>query len=152
MLDPNSINSPIAIVGIAAIMPQAPDAATFWANIREGRYSVTDVPPARWDPALYFSEDHGEPDKTYSKIGGWVREFPWDPIRWKLPIPPKVAEQLDEGQRWAVSAARSALLDAGSAQVASLLATIPHDAIRAAQAGLLADMDRVADVLYGRTP
>ena len=28
--------------------------------------------------------------------------------------------------------------------------TIPHDAIRTAQAGLLADMDRVADVLYER--
>jgi hypothetical protein len=34
--------------------------------------------------------------------------------------------------------------------VAALLGTIPHDAIRAAQAGLLADMDRVADVLYDR--
>jgi acyl transferase domain-containing protein len=105
--------SPVAIVGIAAIMPQAPDADTFWANIKQGRYSVTDVPPERWDPALYFSADHDEPDKTYSKIGGWVREFPWDPIRWKLPVPPKVAAQMDDGQRWAVSAARSALLDAG---------------------------------------
>ena len=105
--------SPVAIVGIAAIMPQAPDAPTFWSNIKQGRYSVTDVPPERWDPALYFSADHDAPDKTYSKIGGWVREFPWDPIRWKLPVPPKVAAQMDEGQRWAVSAARAALLDAG---------------------------------------
>ncbi len=112
MADLNTV-SPVAIVGIAAIMPQAPDAETFWANIKQGRYSVTDVPPERWDPALYFSSDHDAPDKTYSKIGGWVREFPWDPIRWKLPVPPKVAEQMDEGQRWAVSAARSALLDAG---------------------------------------
>ena len=105
--------SPVAIVGVAAIMPQAPDAATFWANIKQARYSVTEVPPERWDPALYFSADHDAPDKTYSKIGGWVREFPWDPIRWKLPVPPKVAAQMDEGQRWAVSAARAALLDAG---------------------------------------
>ncbi len=113
MLDPNANNSPVAVVGIAAIMPQAPDAASFWANIRQGRYCITEVPPERWDPALYYSPDHAAPDKTYSKIGGWVREFPWDPMRWKLPVPPKVAEQLDEGQRWAVSAARSALLDAG---------------------------------------
>ena len=28
------------------------------------------------------------PDKTYSKIGGWVRAFEWDPLGWKLPIPP----------------------------------------------------------------
>jgi acyl transferase domain-containing protein len=87
--------APVAIVGIAAIMPQAPDADTFWANIKQGRYSVTEVSPERWDPALYFCADHDAADKTYSKIGGWVREFPWDPIRWKLPVPPKVAAQMD---------------------------------------------------------
>ncbi|MEI2825289.1 MAG: beta-ketoacyl synthase N-terminal-like domain-containing protein [Dermatophilaceae bacterium] len=46
-------------------------------------------------------------------MGGWVREFEWDPIRWRLPIPPTVAAQMDEGQRWALSAARRALMDAG---------------------------------------
>ncbi|MBL0087595.1 MAG: acyl-CoA dehydrogenase family protein [Ideonella sp.] len=50
-----------------------------------------------------------------------------------------------EGVRWVAGS-----VDAGSADVAALLATIPHDAIRAAQAGLLADMDRVADILYAR--
>jgi alkylation response protein AidB-like acyl-CoA dehydrogenase len=51
-----------------------------------------------------------------------------------------------EGVRWVAGA-----VDAGSPEVAALLAAIPHEAIRVAQAGLLADMDRVADVLYGRT-
>ena len=51
-----------------------------------------------------------------------------------------------EGVRWVAGS-----VDAGSPDVAALLAAIPHDAIRAAQAGLLADMDRVADVLYGRS-
>ncbi len=50
-----------------------------------------------------------------------------------------------EGVRWVAGS-----VDAGSAQVGPLLATIPHDAIRAAQAGMLADMDLVADVLYER--
>jgi acyl transferase domain-containing protein len=106
-------SSPIAVVGVGAIMPDAPDADTFWANITGGRYSITDVPPERWDPALYYSSDHAEPDKTYSTIGGWVRDFPWDPASWKLPIPPKVADQMDDGQRWAIAAARAALVDAG---------------------------------------
>ncbi len=106
-------SSPVAVVGVGAIMPNAPDADAFWANITGGRYSITEVPAERWDPALYFSPDHDEADKTYSTIGGWVREYPWDPIRWKLPVPPKVADQMDDGQRWAISAARSALLDAG---------------------------------------
>ena len=50
-----------------------------------------------------------------------------------------------EGVRWVAGS-----IDAGSADVAPLLATIPHDAIRASQSGLLADMDHVADMLYGR--
>jgi alkylation response protein AidB-like acyl-CoA dehydrogenase len=50
-----------------------------------------------------------------------------------------------EGVRWVAGS-----VTAGSADVAPLLATIPHDAIRNSQAGLLADMDAVADVLYHR--
>ena len=103
----------VAIVGMGAVMPGAEDAATFWHNIREGRSSITDVPPERWDPELYYDPDPAAPDKTYTRIGGWVRAFPWEPFAWKLPIPPKVADQLDEGQKWAISVARSALLDAG---------------------------------------
>ena len=104
---------PIAIVGIGAIMPEAPNAVAFWNNITEGRYSITDVPKDRWDPDLYYDPDPRVPDKTYSRIGGWVREFPWDPIAWRLPIPPKVGDQMDDTQKWAVSAARAALVDAG---------------------------------------
>ncbi len=105
--------NPVAVVGLAAIMPMAPDGDAFWANITGGRYCITEVTPDRWDSALYYSPDHSARDKTYSIIGGWVREFEWDPIRWRLPIPPTVAAQMDEGQRWALSAARRALMDAG---------------------------------------
>ena len=82
---------PIAIVGVGAIMPDAPDAATFWDNIKSGRYRISDVPPDRWDPELYYDPDPHAPDKTYSKIGGWVRDYAWDPLAWQLPIPPKVS-------------------------------------------------------------
>ena len=53
----------------------------------------------------------------------------------------KVAE---EGQRWVIGARTEPALAAGVA------ATLPLDRIRAAQAGLIADLDRVADALYGR--
>ena len=104
---------PIAIVGMGAIMPDAPTGAAFWANITGGRYSITDVPKDRWDPDLYYDQDPRAPDKTYSRIGAWIREFPWDPIGWRLPLPPKVSDQMDESQKWAVAAAREALIDAG---------------------------------------
>ncbi len=104
---------PIAVVGVSAIMPDAADAATFWGNIKSGRYSISDVPPDRWDPQLYYDSDPHAPDKTYSRIGGWVRDFAWEPLAWKLPIPPAVSVQMDGGQKWAVACTRSALLDAG---------------------------------------
>jgi len=105
---------PIAVVGVSAIMPDALDAATFWANIKAGRYSISDVPPERWDPELFYDPDpHTPEDKTYSRIGGWVRQFPWESFAWRLPIPPAVSAQMDDGQKWAVAGARSALLDAG---------------------------------------
>ncbi|MBX7432208.1 acyltransferase domain-containing protein, partial [Mycobacterium sp. Y57] len=104
---------PIAVVGVAAIMPGAPDATSFWANIKAGQYSISDVPPERWDPELYYDPDPQAPDKTYSRIGGWVRDFTWEPLAWKLPIPPAVSAQMDTGQQWAVAGTRAALLDAG---------------------------------------
>jgi acyl transferase domain-containing protein len=106
-------SQPVAIVGIGAIMPGAPDAAAFWDNITKGVYGITDVPKDRWDPDLYYDPDPRAPDKTYSRIGGWVTDFPWDPIAWRLPIPPKVGAQMDDSQKWAVAAARMALTDAG---------------------------------------
>ncbi|SPF53309.1 hypothetical protein SBA4_5570002 [Candidatus Sulfopaludibacter sp. SbA4] len=74
----------IAIVGVGAILPDAPNVAAFWDNIKKGRYSISEVAPERWDPALYYDSDHGAPDKTYSKIGGWVRDYEWDPLKWRL--------------------------------------------------------------------
>ncbi len=103
----------IAVVGVGAILPDAPDVHRFWTNVREGRYSIGDVTPDRWDPARYFDPDPHAPDKTYSKIGGWVRDAPWDPLAWRLPIPPKVAAAMDVGQQWAVACTREALLDYG---------------------------------------
>ncbi len=103
----------IAIVGISCVLPDAPDAGTFWKNVTAGRYSISEVDPARWDPRLYYDPDPSAPDKTYSTIGGWVREAPWDPLGWKLPIPPRVNDAMDEAQRWAVSCTRAALLDWG---------------------------------------
>lgn len=52
----------------------------------------------------------------------------------------KVAE---EGVRWVAGAAGSDLT--------ALLSALPMDAVRAAQTGLLNDMNTVADALYGRT-
>ena len=103
----------VAVVGVGAIMPDAPDAPTFWQNIKSGRYSITEVSPERWNPDDYYDPDPLAPDKTYSKIGGWVRDYTFDPFAWRMPIPPKVLAVMDGAQQWAVAICREALLDYG---------------------------------------
>ncbi|WP_198950312.1 acyl-CoA dehydrogenase family protein [Kineosporia sp. A_224] len=56
----------------------------------------------------------------------------------------------DDGVRWVVGAA-DAPASGGAVDAAALAAALPLDAVRAAQAGLVTDLDRVADVLYART-
>ncbi len=101
----------VAIVGLGAILPDAPNAPAFRDNVWKKRYSIIDVPPERWSAEDYFDPDPSAPDKTYSKIGSWVRGFEFDWKRFK--IPPTVSNQMDEGQQWAVSIAAEALADYG---------------------------------------
>ena len=101
----------VAIVGLGAILPDAPNARAFWANIINRRYSITETPPDRWRIADYYDPDPAAPDKTYSKIGGWVRDFTFDWQRYRMP--PKVAQAMDPSQQWATTAATEALGDYG---------------------------------------
>jgi acyl transferase domain-containing protein len=113
MLD-ETADRAIAIVGVGSVLPDARDTVAFWDNLRTGRYSVSDVPAERWDTASYYDADPHALDKSYSKIGGWVKDAPWEPIAWKLPIPPRVADAMDGGQKWALACTREALLDYGA--------------------------------------
>jgi acyl transferase domain-containing protein/acyl carrier protein len=103
----------IAIVGVGAVLPDAPNVLAFWKNVKDGRYSISEVTPDRWDPALYYDPDHSAPDKTYSTIGGWVREHVWEPMKWRLAVPPRVVDAMDESQKWAIACTREALQDYG---------------------------------------
>ncbi len=101
----------IAIVGLGAILPDAAGVAAFWQNILGKRYSISETPSDRWSLADYYDPDPRTPDKTYSKIGGWVRGYEFDWKRFKMP--PKVAASMDQGQQWAVTIAADALADYG---------------------------------------
>ena len=106
----------IAIVGAGAILPDAANVSAFWENVKNGRYSITEVDRDRWDPALYYDPDHNAPDKTYSTIGGWARDYVWDPMKWRLAVPPRVIAAMDESQKWAIACTREALEDYGYPQ------------------------------------
>ncbi|MFA6578616.1 MAG: SDR family NAD(P)-dependent oxidoreductase [Elusimicrobiota bacterium] len=102
---------PIAIIGLGGIFPDAADIPTYWKNILAKKNCISEVPADHWDWRLYYSEDRSAPDKTYSKIGGFVRGFHFDSL--PLRIPPHVAKQMDVVQQFAVACTAEALRDAG---------------------------------------
>ena len=68
----------------------------------------------RWgDPNLYYDPDPKAPDKTYSRIGGFLQDFTFDPLAYR--IPPSVAKSMDRTQQLAVACVADALRDAGLA-------------------------------------
>ncbi len=101
----------VAIIGVGAVLPDAPNAKKFWENVVSARYSITDVPEDRWSSAEYYDPDPKAVGKTYSKIGGWVRDFSFDTLKYR--IPPRVAAAMDMAQMWGIAAAHEALTDAG---------------------------------------
>ncbi len=103
----------IAVVGMGAVLPDAFDVPSFWNNIVNNKYSVIDVPGDRWNSDLYYDPDHSAVDKTYSKIGAFVRGYQFDPLKNGLAIPPKLLAEMDIAQQWALAVSQQALKDYG---------------------------------------
>lgn len=123
----------IAIVGLGGCFPGADNVETFWKNICAGHVAIREVPKDRWDPELYFSIDHAAPEKTYSKIGGFIERVRFDSKRFR--IPPKTLGAIDDVQKMALTAVADALQDAG-------LETLPGS-----NDGKIFDRNRVAVIL-----
>jgi acyl transferase domain-containing protein/NAD(P)H-dependent flavin oxidoreductase YrpB (nitropropane dioxygenase family)/NADP-dependent 3-hydroxy acid dehydrogenase YdfG/acyl carrier protein len=100
----------VAVVGMAAVLPGAPDLATYWANVVSGVDSIREVPPDRWDPSVYFVPDGAE-DFSTSKWGGFIEPVPFDPVTFG--IPPLSLAAIEPVQLIALEVARRALADAG---------------------------------------
>ena len=75
---------PIAVVGLGCVLPDAHDPAQLWQNVLASRVAISDLPPH--DLRDFFAEgDLPVPDKTYSRLGGWVRGFVPDPALGTFP-------------------------------------------------------------------
>ncbi|MGH3777577.1 MAG: beta-ketoacyl synthase N-terminal-like domain-containing protein [Pseudonocardiaceae bacterium] len=103
----------VAIVGMAAVFPGAPDLATYWSNILAGVDAITDVPAARWDPSYYDPEAaaSGRGDRLYCRRGGFVSGVGFDPVRFG--IMPVAVSGGEPDQLIALHVAAEALADAG---------------------------------------
>ncbi|MFZ5988511.1 MAG: SDR family NAD(P)-dependent oxidoreductase [Bacillota bacterium] len=61
----------IAVIGVACRFPGALDKNEFWNNLKDGKDSIIEVPPSRWDIGAYFQEGFCE-GKSMSKWGGFI--------------------------------------------------------------------------------
>jgi 3-oxoacyl-(acyl-carrier-protein) synthase/NAD(P)H-dependent flavin oxidoreductase YrpB (nitropropane dioxygenase family) len=110
---PTERPSDVAIIGMACLLPKAPDVETYWDNILNKVDAVTEVPPDRWDWRLYYDPDPRTRDKVYSKWGGFIQDTPFDPMRYG--IPPNVIPSIESSQLLTLDVVRAALKDAGYA-------------------------------------
>ena len=107
----------IAIVGIGGLFPGAETLDQFWANVRDGIDSTSDVPPDRWliKPERAFDPRHAVADRVYSTRGGFVARPKLDPHG--LDLDPSLLERLDPLFHLALHVARQAWNDARTDRV-----------------------------------
>ncbi|WP_054814730.1 type I polyketide synthase [Nocardia arizonensis] len=104
-------NTPIAIVGMAGLFPQARNAGEYWQNIVDGADCTTEVPADRWRIADYYDPDPTAPDKSYAKRGGFLPDIDFSPI--EFGIPPNLLGITSTLQTLSLMVARDVLRDAG---------------------------------------
>ncbi len=101
----------VAVVGMACLLPKAPNLQTYWENMLNKVDAVTEVPQGRWDWRTYFDPDSKARDKVYSKWGGFLEDVPFDPIRYGMP--PSSLRSIEPIQMLTLEVVRAALEDAG---------------------------------------
>ncbi|MCB9731637.1 MAG: polyketide synthase [Deltaproteobacteria bacterium] len=108
---PASGAMPIAIIGLGARFPGAPDLDAYARLLYEGRAAIAELPATRLHPR-YFDPTKGTYAKSYSRLGGTIPVTPLaDAARYGLT--PEEAEDTDAIHRWGLEVARDAFVDAG---------------------------------------
>ncbi|WP_372366348.1 aminotransferase class III-fold pyridoxal phosphate-dependent enzyme [Candidatus Uabimicrobium sp. HlEnr_7] len=100
----------IAIVGMSASLPNAPNLEIFWKNLISGQNSISEIPKSRWDWQKYYSENR-EVGKTKSKWAALlenISEFDLSPFQ----ISPEEAKSIDPQEKIVITEIYKALQDA----------------------------------------
>lgn len=104
---------PVAIVGMAVLLPGAPDLDSYWQNLVDGVDAITEVPARRWDPDFYDpSADPSRPDRVYCNRGGFVDDFA-EVDAAGFGIMPNSVSGAEPDQLLALRVAAAAVADAG---------------------------------------
>ncbi|MEY9931613.1 acyl transferase domain-containing protein/phosphopantetheinyl transferase (holo-ACP synthase) [Catenulispora sp. GP43] len=104
---------PVAIVGMAVLLPGAADLDGYWRTLRAGTDCITEVPAHRWDAGLYDPDaDSSRPDRIYCRRGGFVDALAdFDPL--DFGIMPDSVGGAEPDQLIALQVAARAIADAG---------------------------------------
>ncbi|MBW4685473.1 MAG: acyltransferase domain-containing protein [Komarekiella atlantica HA4396-MV6] len=105
-------HNPIAIVGMASLLPKARNLREYWQNIVNKIDCITDVPSTHWSVEDYYDPNpRTAEDKTYCKRGGFIPEVDFNPM--EFGIPPSILEVTDVSQLLSLVVAKEAMEDAG---------------------------------------
>lgn len=101
---------------MGAVFPGAADLASYRRNLLAGTDCISDVPPGRWDPEVYYDPDGATGpvagDRFYCRRGGFVDGLAaFDPTRFG--IMPAAVEGAEPDQMLALHATAEAIADAG---------------------------------------
>lgn len=103
---------PVAVVGMAVLLPGSPDLETYWRNLTTGTDAITEVPEQRWDAGYYDPSGARGADRIYCRRGGFVDEFAVvDTAR--CGIMPAAVAGTEPDQLLALHVAAAAVADAG---------------------------------------
>src|SRR5580692_241775 len=105
-------NEPIAIVGMACRFPGAPDVASFWKLLEDGRDAVKEVPESRWRIDDFYDANPDAPGKMSTRWGGFLDEIDAFDAQF-FGISPREAASMDPQQRLLLEVAWEALENAG---------------------------------------
>ncbi len=102
----------IAVIGLSGKYPKSKNIDEFWDNLSSGNDCITEVPKGRWDHTQYYHHKKGQPNRTYTKWGGFIDGVDQFDARF-FNISPKEASRLDPQERLFLQCAYSTVEDAG---------------------------------------
>jgi len=102
----------IAIIGMACVLPGAPDVRRYWENILHKVNAISDAPP-EWEAELFYEQDTKQDDRTYCKRGGFLGKLAqFDPF--SFGIMPNAVDGGEPDHYMALQMAHDALKDCGA--------------------------------------
>ncbi|MEU2063971.1 beta-ketoacyl synthase N-terminal-like domain-containing protein [Streptomyces sp. NPDC013455] len=109
--------TPVAIVGMAVLLPGAAGLDAYWRNLRDGADAISEVPAGRWDADHYRPGSAAGPavaGQVYCRRGGFVDGLAEVEVT-RYGVMPASVPVTEPDQLIALDVAAAALADAGGA-------------------------------------